>query len=642
MKIQRQIHQKAYRSTDGFLRHYQQLVKDVVIPYQYAVLQDEAEGAEKSHVIQNYINAGKALAGEDVGDGFYGMVFQDSDLAKWMEAVAYILAQFPDEELEKTADKLIEMIEKAQDADGYLNTYFTIKDKEKRWTNLTEGHELYCSGHMMEAAVAYYESTGKDRLLRIMERNAEHIYDEFIVKKRPGYPGHPEVELALLKMYRACGNKKCLELAKHFIDVRGVNPSFFEQEAAERDWTVWGNNGSEYEYAQNEKPVRDQKDANGHSVRAVYLYTGMADLASETEDKELLDACHALWDSIVQRRMYITGGIGSTVEGEAFTVDYDLPNDTAYAETCASIGLMFFASRMLECEVKREYADIMELAFYNTVLAGMQLDGKRFFYVNPLEVLPGISGKIKTHRHTLPARPGWYACACCPPNVARLLASFGKYAYGENEDTVFCHLYAAGNVKFDNGMEIECSTGYPYEYQIHYQVVRGGKKFAVRIPAYSKEFTLLKNGEKAIYDLKEGYAYLPEMVEGDEITLQLDDTPHFVYASTKIAADTGKTALKRGPLVYCFEGVDNEKDVLSMKLLKNSKIEIQKYEKDLLSGTERMSVAAVRVEDSDESIAGSSYSTVLPKEYPCTAVAIPYYTWGNRGENQMRVWMNFC
>lgn len=640
MKVQKQISQKAYRSTEGFLRHYQQLVKDVVIPYQYMVLQDKAEGVEKSHVIQNFINAGKVLAGESGGDGFYGMVFQDSDLAKWLEAVAYILEQFPDKELERTADALIELVEKAQDADGYLNTYYTIKDKEKRWTNLLEGHELYCAGHMMEAAVAYYETTGKEKLLRIMERNAEHIYRYFVTEGRAGYPGHPEVELALLKMYRACGNKHCLELAKHFIDTRGQDPHFYEKEADKRAWSVWGNDASDYEYQQSGSPVRKQMDATGHSVRAVYLYTGMADLASETEDKELLQACRNLWKSVVKRRMYVTGGIGSTVEGEAFTVDYDLPNDTAYAETCASIGLMFFASRMLENEVKGEYADVMELAFYNTVLAGMQLDGKRFFYVNPLEVLPGISGKTKTHRHTLPARPAWYACACCPPNVARLLASFGKYAYGENEDTAFCHLYAAGQVSFENGMELECKTGYPYEYRITYTIVKGDKNLAVRIPAYSKAFTLFRNGTEAEYEQRDGYVYLGKVQNGDVIELQLDGTPHLVYASSKVAANTGMAAVKRGPLVYCFEGADNDGDVLSLQLKKSGKMKVAEFDASLLGGTEKITVDAVRLQDAQDSEKEGLYTTEPPLESPCMATAVPYYTWGNRGVNQMRVWMD--
>ncbi|MDE5597965.1 MAG: glycoside hydrolase family 127 protein, partial [Lachnospiraceae bacterium] len=452
MKKQRQASIKSYKA-DGFIGKYQRLIKDVVIPYQYSVLCDEAPDTEKSHVVQNFINAGRAIRGEDTGDGFYGMVFQDSDAAKWIEAAAYSLSLFPDKDLEKTVDDLIAIIADAQDSDGYLNTYYTIKDKDKRWTNLQEGHELYCSGHMMEAACAYYEATGKDALLKVMLKNAEHIYNHFITEGHEGCPGHPEVELALLKMYRLTDNKHCLELAAHFINTRGQNPGFYEEEKEKRVWCVWSLAPVDTDYLQGSKPVREQADAVGHAVRAVYLYTAMADLAASTDDTELLDACRKLWESITKRRMYLTGGIGSTGLGEAFTVDFDLPNDTAYAETCASIGLIFFASRMLESEVKGEYGDVCERAFYNTVLAGMQLDGRRFFYVNPLEVVPGISGIAVTHKHDLPVRPKWYACACCPPNVARLISSFGKYAYGENADTAFCHMFADGEVCLENGMK---------------------------------------------------------------------------------------------------------------------------------------------------------------------------------------------
>ncbi|MBQ8842180.1 MAG: glycoside hydrolase family 127 protein, partial [Ruminiclostridium sp.] len=364
MKIQKQTDIRAYKA-EGFIGKYQKLIKETVIPYQYTVLRDEAPDTEKSHVVRNFINAGKAVRGEDTDDGFYGMVFQDSDAAKWLEAVAYSLSVIPDKELEADADKLIDIIADAQDEDGYLNTYFTIKDKDKRWTNLLEGHELYCSGHMMEAACAYYEATGKRKLLDVMLKNAKHIYNRFITEKAEGYPGHPEVELALMKMYRCTGDKICLELAERFINTRGCDPDFYKKEKAARNWTVWGNNAEDNNYQQSGKPVREQTEATGHSVRAVYLYTGMADLASETGDKELFEACKTLWNSITKKRMYITGGIGSTVNGEAFTTDYDLPNDTAYAETCASIGLMFFASRMLENELKGEYADVMERAFYN-------------------------------------------------------------------------------------------------------------------------------------------------------------------------------------------------------------------------------------------------------------------------------------
>ena len=255
-----------------------------------------------------------------------------------------------------------------------------------------------------------------------------------------------------------------------------------------------GSDGKDVEYNQSFAPVREQKDAVGHSVRAVYLYTAMADIAAETGDEELLNACKTLWKSIVTKRMYVTGAIGSTVLGEAFTVDYNLPNDTTYGETCASIGLMYFASRMLECEVKGEYADIMERAFYNTVLAGMQLDGKRFFYVNPLEIIPGVSAVAQTHKHTLPERPTWYACACCPPNVARTVSSIAKYAYGENENTAFCHMFADGTMTFSNGIELECSTKYPYELEVSYKINKGNGKLAIHIPGWShNSYKVLKN-----------------------------------------------------------------------------------------------------------------------------------------------------
>lgn len=635
MKTQRQIDVKNFESRKGFIYDYQKLIRDVAIPYQYAVLHDQVEGVEKSHVVANFENAAKAVRGEDIGDGFYGMVFQDSDAAKWIEAAAYSLAVFPDPKLEEKVDELIDKIAKAQDKDGYLNTYYTIKDRERRWTNLLEGHELYCAGHMMEAAVAYYETTGKDRLLRVMQKNAAHIYQRFVTEGREGHPGHPEVELALLKMYRATGDRKCLELAKHFIDVRGVDKDYFRKEVKNRDWTVWGNEAADDDYQQSGKPVREQEDATGHSVRAVYLYTGMADLASETDDEELLAACRRLFESIINKRMYVTGGIGSTGIGEAFTVDYNLPNDTAYAETCASIGLMFFASRMLEMEVDSRYGDVMERAFYNTVLAGMQLDGKRFFYVNPLEVIPGISGEAVTHKHDLPQRPGWYACACCPPNVARCLTSIGKYAYGENEATAFIHLFVEGKVSFANGMTINCETTYPYGFRISYQVLEGSGQVAVRRPDWSMDkFTVCVNGKVQDGKEEKGYWYLDGIKAGDMIEITLDDQVKKIYPSAKVADDSGCAALQRGPLVYCAEGADNEGDVLSLSYAEDGEVTAGEFEPGLLNGTVRLKAAGYKTAETK-----SLYTYKKQGRTPCTITAIPYYTWGNRGLGQMRVWL---
>ncbi len=631
MKTQKQIPVTSYKAS-GFTEKYQDIVHTEVIPYQYSVLWDKADGAEKSHVAANFINAAKALRGEDTEDGFYGMIFQDSDAYKWLEAAAYAVADKPDENLERQADGLIDLIADAQDKDGYLNTFFTVKDTKKRWTNLLEGHELYCSGHLIEAACAYYEATGKRKLLDVAVKNAECIYDRFVTQNTEGIPGHPEIELALLRLYRLTENKHFLELAEKFINERGKAPDFWSREAEKRSWSVWNSDPWSNDYRQSAKPVREQTEAVGHAVRAVYLYTGMADLAAETEDKELFAACRRLWENIVNRKMYITGGIGSTVQGEAFTVDYDLPPDTAYSETCAAIGLIFFAEKMLENEINGEYGDVMELAFYNTVLAGMQLDGKRFFYVNPLEVDIGISGKACTHSHVLPSRPKWYACACCPPNAARLIGSIGKYAYGEKGDTVYCHLFASGKVSFSNGMKLECITSYPYDMTIKY-TVSGSGKVAVRIPKQSRKFSLIVNGKITSAIPENGYIYI-DADEKTEIELSLDGTPRFVRASNKVPRLTGMTALMRGPLVYCFEGADND-DVRSIRLDRSQPPAVGEFEPQLLGGTVKLTAKAFRAEDCDD-----LYSGEAEKLTPFDAAAVPYYTWGNRGENDMRVWVN--
>jgi len=632
MKKQNQISEKSYKAS-GFIGRYQKLVTETVIPWQEKILWDEAPDTEKSHAIANFINAGKALRGEDTGDGFYGMVFQDSDVAKWIESASYSLMNDPDPELEAELDKVIGYIAGAQDKDGYLNTYFTIKDQDKRWTNLHEAHELYVAGHMIEAACAHFEATGKRTLLDVMQKNTECIYDHFVTKNNPGVPGHPEIELALMKLYRITGDKKALELCAHFLNKRGQDPELFIREADNRTWSVWGSNPrdeGDLEYRQCDKPLRELTQATGHAVRAVYLYAGMADYASETEDKELQGACGRLWKNIVERKMYVTGGIGSTVLGEAFTVDYDLPPDTAYAETCASVGLMFFASRMLENELKGEYADVMERAFYNTVLAGMQLDGKRFFYVNPLEVNPGISGVAVTHKHDLPVRPKWYQCACCPPNVARLIESFGKYAYGENESTSFCHMIASGKVVFNNGMTLQCETDYPHGMNVKY-TVKGNGKLAVHIPGWSKDFSVAVNGGQVHPGLDNGYIYF-DINGSSDIEIKLDDEPHFVYASSRIPRAAGMVSLRRGPLVYCFEGTDNG-SVKTLRIDRNYAPVVSSYSAELQADT--LSVKAVRENDSEE-----LYSDVPPAVTPCEATAVPYYTWGNRGETEMRVWMN--
>jgi DUF1680 family protein len=471
-----------------------------------------------------------------------------------------------------------------------------------------------------------------------MKAMADHTYHHFMEEKAEGYPGHPEVELALMRLYHTTKDARYKELAAHFVDVRGVDSEYFKKESETRGWTVWNMNPEDKEYAQNEAPVREQKKAVGHAVRAVYLYTAMADLAAENKDESLIAACNTLWDNITNQRMYVTGGIGSTNIGEAFTKDYHLPNDTVYAETCASIGLMFFASRMLKIEKNSKYADVMERALYNTVLAGMQLDGKKFFYVNPLEVIPGISGEAVTHKHDLPQRPKWFGCACCPPNVARTLTSIAEYAWSEEENILYSNLYVGGTLKNTDSrkMTVHVETKYPYDGKISYRMegeegVKAQFTLAIRIPDWCTNYTLnVDNAEK-----KNGYVYIEkEFRDGDEIILNLDMTPSFVYANPAVAADSGKAAIMRGPLIYCVEGVDNEGDVLGLSLSEEEKITVCDYDADMLSGIVPLKVAGYRT----VAMTGL-YTKEKPKRTEVEITAIPYYAWGNRGLNEMRVWL---
>lgn len=634
---------KKFKVNDRFLGQYQKLVIEDVIPYQEAALRDEIPDAEKSHAIENFKQAAQKLKTGKCEEEFYGMVFQDSDVAKWLEAAAYSLVAKTDENLEKRMDDMIAIIKDSQHEDGYLNTYFTVKEPDRRWTDLQEAHELYCAGHMMEAAVAYYEATGKTSLLEIMKKMADHIYRHFIEEKAEGYPGHPEVELALMRMYRTTGDERYKELAVHFVNVRGVDSDYFKRESKTRGWTVWNMNPDDREYAQNQAPVREQKDATGHAVRAVYLYTAMADIAATDGDETLVQACEQLWDSITKKRMYVTGGIGSTNIGEAFTKDYHLPNDTAYAETCASIGLMFFARKMLDIHMNGEYADVMERAFYNTVLAGMQLDGKRFFYVNPLEVIPRVSGEAVTHKHDLPIRPKWFGCACCPPNVARTITSIGEYAWSENKNTVFSHLYMGGELDLSStkGAKICVKTDYPYDGNVEYSMkeIQGTAEFtlAVRIPNWCKDIKVFLNG-KDIYDtekVEKGYFYVTKsFVNEDVLKVVFDIQPVKVYSNVAVAATSGMVSVMRGPLVYCAEGADNEGDVLGLTIKENGSMTALDYDKDLLSGIVKLKVQGYRTGSNKE-----LYTTEKPEKKPVEITMVPYYTWGNRGLNEMRVWI---
>ena len=629
-----------FKYTEGLLARYARLVCDTVVPYQEKAIKDEVENGAPSYAIENFKNAAilNRTGVKPEGGDHKGCVFQDSDVAKWVEAAAYSLAVKPDAELEKRIDEVCELIEGAQEDDGYLDTHFTLNRPDKKFTDLAHGHELYCAGHMIEAAVALYEVTGKKKLLDVVCKNADMLYRVFVTEGREGYPGHPEIELALLRLWRVTNEDSYMELAKHFIDVRGVDPDFFTKERAKQGPARVGETYVPT-YSQCHTTVRKQNDAVGHAVRAAYLYTGMADLAAVTGDKELENACFRLFESIEKRRMYITGGIGSTYHGEAFTADYDLPNDTSYTETCASIALIFFASKLLKLRREGRIADMLERALYNTVLAGIELDGKRFFYVNPLEILPGISGKIPTHKHVIPQRPKWYGCACCPPNTARLLGSIANYAWDVQDGVLYSNLFAAGELTLSD-VTIDVESDYPFGDTVKYSVKKGATKLAIHIPA----FTLKNYSVSACGELKNGYYYL-DVKEGDEVTLKMEMTPRFYRSNTRIASNSGKAAVMVGPVVYCAEEKDNG-DILGFSFDSSAELKLKKETPAQIGGfsSSADSLGAVYTVTAEgyELIMNDSdalYFTDECRTKAQTIKLIPYFMWGNRGIGQMRVWI---
>ena len=629
---------------DDFWSKYTKLVTKEIIPYQWEALNDRVEDAEPSHCIENF----KVAAGLKEGT-FHGFVFQDSDLAKWLEAVAYSLSYEPNEELEKLADEAIDLIGMAQEEDGYLNTHFTILMPDKKFCNLKEGHELYTSGHFMEAAVAYYKVTGKDKLLKIMEKNADLICEVF---NRPRYknavPGHEEIELALVKMYEVTGKKAYLDMAKEFIDRRGTEPNYLVTEHEREDYVDIFRDPNPFNplYSQCHKPVREQDTAEGHAVRAVYLYSAMADIAYEYQDKSLMDACEALYNNIVKKRMYITGGIGSSGAYERFTTDYDLPNDRNYAETCASIGLAMFTRRMAQITGDAKYIDTMERALINTVLSGIAMDGKSFFYVNPLEVWPNNCLDHTSMAHVKPVRQKWFGCACCPPNIARTLSSLGEYIWFKTSDSIWLNLFVAGAIEGEiNGIptRLEVKTKFPFDSNVEIKVtaresVKG--RLYIRIPSYAKDPVLRIGGKDVKLKIEKGYGVIEETFKDQVINLSFDMPAHFVYANPEVRENVGKTAIVKGPLVYCLESIDNGEN-LSNIYVDTSKPLVEEYREDVLGGVRTIKAKGKRLKASDWK-GDDLYSREPVGLKDVDLTLVPYCNWGNRGSGEMMVWIKEC
>ncbi|MBQ0126840.1 MAG: glycoside hydrolase family 127 protein [Bacteroidales bacterium] len=527
-----------------------------------------------------------------------GIYFDDSDVYKALEGMAYSLQNNPDPVLEAKCDEWIAKFAAAQEEDGYINTYYTLTGLDKRWT-VMDKHEMYCAGHMIEAGVAYYNVTGKRTLLDVCIRMADHMMSLFGPGKRDWVPGHEEIELALVKLYQATGEKKYLDFSEWLIDERGKGLGANEG----KPWNA--------EYHQDDKPVREMTDIAGHAVRAMYLYCGMADVAAYTGDQGYIDALGRLWDDVVLKNMYVTGGIGQSAHNEGFTEDYSLPNLTAYCETCASVGMVLWNWRMNQFTGDGKYVDVMERSMYNGALAGISLDGDRFFYVNPLESLG--------NHH----RQAWYGCACCPSQICRFLPSIGNYIYGVSDDAIWVNLYIGdkADVRFGGkNLTLTQETRYPWEGAVKLTVgTRSAVKadMRLRIPGWCKSYVIKVNGAEVNPEVEAGYAVLPgRWKDGDVIELDMDMPVELVAADPRTKEDEGMRAVQRGPLVYCIEEVDNKDGFDELAISEDAEFTTA-FQKDLLKGV----------------------VTIDAKACGKTLKYIPYYSWDNREAGKMKVWV---
>lgn len=618
------VHIKDVDITGGFWKYRQDLNRTVTTPAVYKRFKETGR-----------FDALKC----DWKEGMPNMphIFWDSDVAKWIEGAAYILMKEKDDELEKIIDETVSHIEENMDEKGYFNSYYLTVPGEKRWSN-RGCHELYCAGHLMEAAAAYYEATGKDKFLNLMCRFADYIYEVFVTEKSAAFktPGHEEIELALVKLYKVTNNEKYLELSKYFVDERG-------KDTESNDYFLDGGNKitdieDVYRNAkswQSHAPVRQQKTAEGHSVRAVYLYSGMADLAKITKDAELADACRALFDDITNHKMYVTGGIGSTRIYEGFTVNYDLPSAGAYTESCAAIGMCMFAKRMLELEADSRYADICELEFYNGFLASTSLGGDEFFYENPLEIQPKLKdrtvavAKPRAEVTPITQRVKVFGCSCCPPNIVRFVSAFGEYMYTYDETTVYVHHYAESTAKVGNA-KITQVTDYPNNGNIKINA-ENVDTLAVRIPFWCGNYTIKLNGKAISPDVKKGYAYINVNGNG-EIEVEFEIKAMLVEANPNVTACAGKVAVRKGVFVYCAEANDNGENLNCLKLPLSAEFTAE-YSDEFK--TDILKTVGYKSSYSADSLYAPAYSDTETE-----ITLIPYYAFANRGESEMIVWIN--
>ena len=544
--------------------------------------------------IRNFENAAK-------GEGEHsGIFFDDSDVYKALEGMAYSLINNPDPELEKKADEWIDKFAAAQQPDGYINTFYTLTGLDKRWTNMDK-HEMYCAGHMIEAGVAYYQATGKRKLLDVCIRMTDHMMSQFGPGKRHWVPGHEEIELALVKLYQTTQEQKYLDFAYWLLEERGHGHGTMGDEGK---WNPV--------YYQDIVPVRQLTDISGHAVRCMYLYCGMADVAALKNDTGYIAAMDRLWDDVVHRNMYITGGVGSSHDNEGFTEDYDLPNLVAYCETCASVGMVLWNQRMNQLTGDSKYIDVLERSLYNGALAGISLGGDRFFYVNPLE------SKGDHHRQE------WYGCACCPSQLSRFLPSIGNYIYASSDDALWVNLYIGntGQIRIgETDILLTQETDYPWDGSVKLTISTSQpleKEIRLRIPNWCKTYDLSINGKRINVSEEKGYAVIKDWKSQDVIALDMDMPVEIVAADPHVKENFGKRAIQRGPLVYCMEEIDNPVYFDQIQLSPSTTFQTA-FASDILNGIK----------------------TIKTNGRAQSATFIPYYAWDNRKAGKMRVWIPY-
>lgn len=609
--------------------------RGVTIEYQYDQL-------EEAGSLENFRRVAEGKTG-----GFQGMWFQDSDAYKWLEAASYELAKAEDPDLRARVDEVIDLVTDAQEDSGYLNTYFQLVEPGTKWTNLHMLHELYCAGHLIEAAVAHYEATGKESLLDVAIDFADHIDDVF-VDGMDGVPGHEEIELALIKLYRITGGKRYLDLALYFVNLRGHDDRLgwelanLDQVAGHEfpsdNWegsimggskTVFLDDNGEYDgsYAQAHAPIREQDTVEGHSVRAMYLFAAVTDLVAETGDGELRAAMERLWQNMTTKRMYITGGIGPERRHEGFSEDYDLRNEDAYAETCAAIGSIFWNQRLLELTSESKYADLIERTLYNGFLAGVSQDGTRFFYENPL----ASSGD----HH----RKGWFTCACCPPNAARLFASLGQYIYSKDDGSLTVNQYVGSTLTTTvDGTDVELtqSSELPWSGEVTIDVdAEGSVPLHLRVPQWCTDATVAIAGEELEPD-DAGYVELDRHWDDDRIEIAFEQETELMRAHPAVESDAGRVAVERGPLVYCAEAMDNDRPLHQYSIPSNPAIDAE-YREELLEG-----VTVIETDAEVPALDEWEGSLYLPDDETgpesTRLTMVPYYSWDNREPGEMQVW----